>query len=144
MYPSLCFRTPERYQYFGATKNLPDVRKLFEQEKPPPRKRTRHQINQNIDPDYYGFRDEDDGILVEEERKAEEALIQNALHEWEQIKQLKAEARGDDEPHSEDSDDGSTDELVGLNGDASSNATMQVRLSFEVLSLIVIATYIST
>jgi len=124
------------YQYFGATKNLPDVRKLFEQEKPPPQKRTRFQINKNIDPDYYGFRDEDDGILVEEERKAEELLVQKAVREWQDIKKLKAEARGDEEPNPEDSDDGATEELVGLNGDAANNALIQAHIEVPSLEAI--------
>jgi len=127
------------YQYFGATKNLPDVRKLFENEVKAPRKRTRHQINKNIDPDYYGFRDEDDGILVEEERKAEAAQIQNAVHEWQEIKKLKAMARGDDENEAspEDSDDdGATEEIVGLNGDAANNALIQAHIEVPSLEAI--------
>ena len=37
-------------------------------------RRTRHQLLQLIDADYYGFRDEEDGVLVQVEQKAEAAL----------------------------------------------------------------------
>jgi Isy1-like splicing family len=47
------------------------VRELFEKEAPRQVRRTRHQIYQNIDGDYYGFRDEEDGLLVKVEADAE-------------------------------------------------------------------------
>ena len=37
-------------------------------------RRTRHQLLQLIDADYYGFRDEEDGILVQVEAEAEAKL----------------------------------------------------------------------
>lgn len=97
------------YKYFGAAKNLPGVKELFENQGPrtvrgptassrglsraharprriPPAlssrlrtcvffpsrsfqvRRTRHQMNKAIDADYYGFRDEEDGVLEKVER----------------------------------------------------------------------------
>lgn len=70
------------YKYYGAAKDLPGVRELFAQadeEIEGNRKRkSRKELAQHITPDYYGFRDEDDGILVakeaaQEKRKRAEA-----------------------------------------------------------------------
>lgn len=93
------------YLYFGATKNLPGVRELFEavrkraseavqgawsggrcagcsdadachmetlQIVPPKAKRTRAELYRNVTPDYYGYRDEDDGTLLLLEAEAEQ------------------------------------------------------------------------
>lgn len=62
------------YRYFGAAKQLPGVKELFEIEPVKASRRTRHQMHKLIDPDYYGFRDEDDGVLVAQEATAEKAL----------------------------------------------------------------------
>eukprot|EP00617_Octactis_speculum_P005356 CAMPEP_0185775644 /NCGR_PEP_ID=MMETSP1174-20130828/82781_1 /TAXON_ID=35687 /ORGANISM="Dictyocha speculum, Strain CCMP1381" /LENGTH=249 /DNA_ID=CAMNT_0028463291 /DNA_START=14 /DNA_END=763 /DNA_ORIENTATION=+ len=64
------------YKYFGAAKELPGVRELFQAEAPEKPRRTRSQMYKGITPDYYGYRDEDDGSLVIAERKAEEMLIE--------------------------------------------------------------------
>ena len=61
-------------RYFGAAKQLPGVKELFEKEAPRQIRRTRHQLYQHIDADYYGFRDEEDGVLERVEAIAEEAL----------------------------------------------------------------------
>lgn len=59
------------YKYFGAAKDLPGVRELFSlKEKSIPRK-TRAELMKNLDPDYYGWRDEDDGVIVPLEAEAE-------------------------------------------------------------------------
>lgn len=60
------------YKYFGAAKDLPGVRELFEHEPPPPPRRTRAELMKNIDADYYGYMDEEDGLLIAMERKKEE------------------------------------------------------------------------
>ncbi|CAG8447027.1 11637_t:CDS:2 [Cetraspora pellucida] len=59
------------YKYFGRAKDLPGVRELFEQEAPTPQKRTRSDLYKNVDADYYGYRDEEDGLLFEYEREQE-------------------------------------------------------------------------
>lgn len=47
------------YKYFGAAKDLPGVRELFESEiYGQTDKKTRAQLYRNITPDYYGWRDE--------------------------------------------------------------------------------------
>ncbi|XP_058119431.1 pre-mRNA-splicing factor ISY1 homolog [Anopheles ziemanni] len=86
------------YKYFGAAKDLPGVRELFEQEPPPPPKKTRAELMKDIDADYYGYRDDDDGILLPLEEKAEKIAIQRAVEEWSSAKGSKASDKDDDEP----------------------------------------------
>lgn len=63
------------YKYFGAAKDLPGVRELFEHEPPPPPRRTRAELMKNIDADYYGYMDEEDGLLVAMETKKEKKCM---------------------------------------------------------------------
>lgn len=44
---------------------------MFEQEPPPPPRRTRADLMRDVDADYYGYRDDDDGILIPLELEAE-------------------------------------------------------------------------
>ncbi|KAL0080075.1 Isy1-like splicing factor [Phycomyces blakesleeanus] len=67
------------YKYFGRARDLPGVRELFEQEAPEPASRSRSEIYRNIDADYYGYRDEEDGALVEYEAEQEQDLAERAL-----------------------------------------------------------------
>ena len=70
------------YRYFGAAKNLPGVRELFEKHEPQRARRTRAEMHRHIDGDYYGFRDEDDGVLVAVEAGAEAEMRAEALRDW--------------------------------------------------------------
>uniref|UniRef100_A0A7C9A6G7 Pre-mRNA-splicing factor ISY1 homolog n=2 Tax=Opuntia streptacantha TaxID=393608 RepID=A0A7C9A6G7_OPUST len=81
------------YRYFGAAKKLPGVRELFE--KPPElrKRRTRYDIYKRIDASYYGYRDEEDGVLVKLEGPAEEKMRAEALAEWNLMEEIKMEAR---------------------------------------------------
>jgi len=81
------------YMYFGATKNLPGVRELFEQPEIKKKKRTRHEMYRRIDPDYYGYRDEDDGVLVLCEMEAENKAVQVGVDAWKAEKRRKREER---------------------------------------------------
>lgn len=47
------------------------VRELFEQEPPPPPRKTRGELMKDIDADYYGYRDDDDGVLIPIEAREE-------------------------------------------------------------------------
>lgn len=71
------------YKYFGAAKDLPGVRELFEAAVVPeaPRK-TRKQLFKNIQPDYYGWRDEEDGMLLLAEQEAEHEAVQREVARW--------------------------------------------------------------
>eukprot|EP00922_Rhytidocystis_sp_ex-Travisia-forbesii_P032415 GHVS01048156.1.p1 GENE.GHVS01048156.1~~GHVS01048156.1.p1 ORF type:complete len:189 (+),score=32.11 GHVS01048156.1:63-629(+) len=65
------------YRYFGAAKDLPGIRELFEKEPPPAPKKTRAELSRGITPDYYGWRDEEDGELVLAEQAKEQELRQS-------------------------------------------------------------------
>jgi len=62
------------YKYFGAAKDLPGVRELFEQAPPAPARKTRAELMKDIDADYYGYRDDDDGVLYPLEQEAEKQV----------------------------------------------------------------------
>uniref|UniRef100_A0A6B2LFM6 Pre-mRNA-splicing factor ISY1 n=1 Tax=Arcella intermedia TaxID=1963864 RepID=A0A6B2LFM6_9EUKA len=70
------------YYYFGAAKNLPGVSELLKPRKQEEGKRTRYDMYQGIDADYYGYRDDDDGLLEELEAAKEKKLRQEALTDW--------------------------------------------------------------
>lgn len=82
------------YKYFGAARDLPGVRELFESDAPDAPKKTRAELMKDIDAAYYGFRDDDDGLLVPLEIEAEKAAIEAAVKEW---KEKKAAGEEDDE-----------------------------------------------
>ncbi|KAF9287882.1 NineTeen Complex (NTC) component [Mortierella alpina] len=69
------------YKYFGRAKELPGVKELFQ---PPPvtlKEKTRAELLRNVDADYYGYRDEEDGTLLEFEEEQEEIAMQKALED---------------------------------------------------------------
>lgn len=80
-------------RYFGAAKKLPGVKELFE--KPPElrKRRTRYDIYKRIDASYYGYRDDEDGILEKLEGPAEERMRAAAVAEWMEMEEIKREAR---------------------------------------------------
>ncbi|KAJ3011654.1 NineTeen Complex (NTC) component [Thoreauomyces humboldtii] len=53
------------YKYFGRAKDLPGVKELFAEDTPAEAKKTaRFDLYKRVDADYYGYRDEDDGLLL--------------------------------------------------------------------------------
>ncbi|ESO87955.1 hypothetical protein LOTGIDRAFT_206945 [Lottia gigantea] len=70
------------YKYFGAAKDLPGVRELFDQEPPPPPRKTRAELMKDINADYYGYRDEDDGRILPIEQQLEKEVIAVKIKEW--------------------------------------------------------------
>ncbi|KAI8826687.1 Isy1-like splicing factor [Fimicolochytrium jonesii] len=62
------------YKYFGRAKDLPGVRELFAEEVPTVVKSTRSDLNKRVDADYYGYRDEEDGLLLQYEAEVERKL----------------------------------------------------------------------
>ena len=78
------------YKYFGAARELPGVRELFENAEPAAPRKSRAELMRDIDAAYYGFRDDEDGLLVPLEVVAETAAIQASLKKWKE-KKLKRE-----------------------------------------------------
>ncbi|KAI9252335.1 Isy1-like splicing factor [Phascolomyces articulosus] len=64
------------YKYFGRARDLPGVRELFETEEPEKVARSRTELYRNIDADYYGYRDEEDGDLLEYELDQERERLE--------------------------------------------------------------------
>ena len=67
---SLGLQGSSGYRYFGVAKDLPGVKELFARNAVKFTKKKRGDVYKYITPDYYGLRDEEDGILVEVEEKA--------------------------------------------------------------------------
>ncbi|KAK6017898.1 Isy1-like splicing family protein [Ostertagia ostertagi] len=67
------------YKYFGAAKDLPGVRELFEESKELEQMRkTRAELMKHVDADYYGYLDDDDGLLIPLEKEEEKRAIEQA------------------------------------------------------------------
>ena len=62
---------PGGYRYFGAAKDLPGVQELFEKQALKQQNRKRGDILKHITPAYYGWRDDEDGVLLELEAQAQ-------------------------------------------------------------------------
>uniref|UniRef100_UPI0014451818 pre-mRNA-splicing factor ISY1 homolog n=1 Tax=Epinephelus lanceolatus TaxID=310571 RepID=UPI0014451818 len=63
------------YKYFGAARDLPGVRELFEKEPAPAQRKTRAELMKEVDAEYYGYRDEDDGVLLPLEAQYEKQVF---------------------------------------------------------------------
>jgi pre-mRNA-splicing factor ISY1 len=63
------------YRYFGAAKALPGVRELLEkqalQQQQKASAKSAGHLHKNVSVDYYGWRDEEDGVLLELEAEAD-------------------------------------------------------------------------
>jgi pre-mRNA-splicing factor ISY1 len=92
------------YRYFGAAKDLPGVKELFARNATKITKRKRGDIYKYLSPDYYGLRDEEDGVLLELEEMASKKRRKK-------LESLKQELQKDDENAYE-----SDDEIEGLGG----------------------------
>ncbi|UJR31420.1 hypothetical protein I4U23_018913 [Adineta vaga] len=79
------------YKYFGAAKDLPGVRELFEQEPLRQQKKPRGELLKNIDANYYGYMDDDDGLLIPNEEKCEKEAIRKKIEEWKNSETQNAE-----------------------------------------------------
>jgi pre-mRNA-splicing factor ISY1 len=62
------------YRYYGVAKDLPGVKEHLEKEARAKNKVKRSDIHKSLTPDYYGWRDEEDGVLLELEAEASEEL----------------------------------------------------------------------
>ncbi|XP_064606480.1 pre-mRNA-splicing factor ISY1 homolog [Liolophura sinensis] len=97
------------YKYFGAAKELPGVKELFEQEPLSAPRKTRAELMKDIDADYYGYRDEDDGVLVPLEQKQEKLAVEAKVAEWKSKKE--AILRGE----SSKAEDGEEEDIYFVN-----------------------------
>jgi pre-mRNA-splicing factor ISY1 len=65
------------YRYYGVAKDLPGVKEHLEKEARSRSKVKRSDVHKSLTPDYYGWRDEEDGILLELEGLATDELIKH-------------------------------------------------------------------
>lgn len=71
------------YFYFGAAKDLPGVRELFQKKRPEAPRRNMLEIYKGLDYEvYFGNRDDQDQELLEAERVGEENLKAIELRRW--------------------------------------------------------------
>eukprot|EP00003_Mantamonas_plastica_P009392 TRINITY_DN1875_c0_g1_i1.p1 TRINITY_DN1875_c0_g1~~TRINITY_DN1875_c0_g1_i1.p1 ORF type:complete len:267 (-),score=87.82 TRINITY_DN1875_c0_g1_i1:19-819(-) len=116
-------RGKRNYFYFGAAKDLPGVKELFEAEsqlfedRKSSKKKSRHQLYKGINHDYYGMRDDDDGLLVELESEVESKMLEEEQKAWdEQYGQSNSSSSGgmDIEQQEEVDDDEEEESLLDL------------------------------
>ncbi|KAF9079416.1 NineTeen Complex (NTC) component [Mortierella sp. AD031] len=69
------------YKYFGRAKELPGVKELFQPKPLTLKEKTRAELHRNVDADYYGYRDEEDGTLLEFEEEQERIALEKAEEE---------------------------------------------------------------
>jgi pre-mRNA-splicing factor ISY1 len=73
------------YKYWGAAKDLPGVRELFAKEIPNAPRKSRTDMYKNINFEYYGFKDDEDGSLEKLEQQAEEVLMKEYFEDVEEM-----------------------------------------------------------
>ncbi|KAH6570135.1 hypothetical protein BASA50_004789 [Batrachochytrium salamandrivorans] len=66
------------YRYYGRAKDLPGIKELFQQAAMEDTKVAPEDLWHRVDSDYYGYRDEDDGLLLAYE-KDEESQTKDAI-----------------------------------------------------------------
>jgi pre-mRNA-splicing factor ISY1 len=104
-----------RYKYFGAAKDLPGVRELFEQEPPSAPKKSRGELMREVDATYYGYLDDDDGVLIPLEERASKEAMKQAMDEWkDKLKkgEIKTGADDDDDEDKAQMDTDVNEELL--------------------------------
>lgn len=75
----------EDYLYFGAAKDLPGVRELFQRELPEPPRKNRSDLFKNIDLNvYYGRTEDSKKKMLESQRAEEQKLKQAQMQKWKQ------------------------------------------------------------
>ncbi|KAM9410032.1 pre-mRNA-splicing factor ISY1 homolog [Pholidichthys leucotaenia] len=91
------------YKYFGAARDLPGVRELFEKEPAPEQRKTRAELMKDVDAEYYGYRDEDDGVLLPLELQYEKQAVMEAVQKWKTEKESRLS--GDKQPQEEEEEE---------------------------------------
>ncbi|NXR92673.1 ISY1 factor, partial [Hypocryptadius cinnamomeus] len=111
------------YKYFGTAKDLPGVGELFEKEPLPPPRKTWAELMKDIDAEYYGYRDEDDGILEPLKQEHEKKVMAEAVEKGKMEREARL-ARDEEEEeeeniyavHEEESDEEGGKEREGEDG----------------------------
>ncbi|CAH8464445.1 unnamed protein product [Schistosoma rodhaini] len=70
------------YRYYGAARDLPGVRELFEEDPQPVARKSRGELMKLVDVSYYGNCDEDDGVIIPQEAVYEQEAIAYKIAEW--------------------------------------------------------------
>jgi len=79
------------YKYYGAAKELPGIRELFndnklhESDEYQRKRKSRSELLKSISIDYYGYRDDDDEALQQEESQQEKTLISMSQMEFDEM-----------------------------------------------------------
>ena len=130
---SLSLTGSSGYQYFGAAKELPGVKELFAKNASKVMKREYGDLRKLVDVEYYGFRDEEDGILVQAEAEEEAKLVKEI-----NVKRLKL--AGDDSKFeysltSDSKEEGSTEwgSIISTSGDILAGKPIDVIPSQELI-----------
>ncbi|KAK7814676.1 pre-mrna-splicing factor isy1 like protein [Quercus suber] len=92
--PNYAKHAPKMTDLEGNIVDVPNPSgQLFE--KPPElrKRRTRYDIYKRIDASYYGYRDDEDGVLERVEGPAEEKMRAEALEEWRRVEEVRREAK---------------------------------------------------
>lgn len=77
---------------------MPGVRELFEKDPPMASRKTRGELMREIDANYYGYLDDDDGVLIPLEEKASKEALKNSVEEWkEKLRKGELKTAVDDE-----------------------------------------------
>ncbi|PWA13877.1 hypothetical protein CCH79_00019185 [Gambusia affinis] len=85
------------YKYFGAARDLPGVRELFETDPTPAQRKTRGELMKDVDAEYYGYRDEDDGVLLPLEAEYERKAVLEAVQKWRTEKESRIQQEEEEE-----------------------------------------------
>uniref|UniRef100_A0A3Q1JEY3 Pre-mRNA-splicing factor ISY1 homolog n=1 Tax=Anabas testudineus TaxID=64144 RepID=A0A3Q1JEY3_ANATE len=93
------------YKYFGAARDLPGVRELFEKEPAPAQRKTRAELMKDVDAEYYGYRDEDDGVLLPLETQYEKQALMEAVQKWRAEKESRLSGEEKQQQEEEDDDE---------------------------------------
>jgi len=93
------------YRYFGAARDLPGVKELFQRQSQAQTKRKRGEVWKTITPDYFGWRDEEDGVLLDLEQQVEskaKADLRKKRREYKRQRLDEQQEDDDDESEQED------------------------------------------
>ncbi|XP_014873840.1 pre-mRNA-splicing factor ISY1 homolog [Poecilia latipinna] len=89
------------YKYFGAARDLPGVRELFETDPTPAQRKTRGELMKDVDAEYYGYRDEDDGVLLPLEAEYERKAVSEAVQKWRTEKESRVQQEEEEDEEEE-------------------------------------------